>query len=62
LVTAGGGGSGGAVSLGAFPVRSLRRNNFSKRNLLLWRARNQRREGGARAAWVVEKAHEKPRS
>ena len=37
--------------------RSLRRNNFSKRKLLLWRARRRHPKGGARAAWVSGKTH-----
>src|SRR6187402_2074842 len=55
-VTAGGAG-GGAVSLGALSGRGLRRNSFSKRKLLLWRARRRHPKGGARAAWVSGKTH-----
>ena len=55
-VTSGGAG-GGAVSLGAFSWRGLRRNNFSKRNLLVWRARRRHPKGGARAACVVGTGH-----
>jgi hypothetical protein len=36
----------------------LRRNSFSKRNLLLWRARSRRpNKGGARAACVCGAGH-----
>ena len=55
-LTAGGAG-GGAVSLGAFSWRSLRRNSFSKRNLLVWRARRRHPKGCARAACVVGTGH-----